>query len=75
MNNRWSNVKLKAQMVMKFYERYLRKADETRNPMKPKSNDLDLRLGRNPCFKISINLHSNLGKKMKIPISKMKLSI
>ena len=33
--------------------RYPRKADETRNPMNSKSNDLDLRLGRNPFFKIN----------------------
>ena len=55
--------------------RYPQKDDETRNPMKLKSNDLDIRLGRNPCFKISKNLHSNLGEKMTIPISKIKLPI
>ena len=59
-------------MLMKFYER---KANEIRNPMKPKSNDLDLRLGRNPCLKINKNLHPNLGKTMKNFISKMKLLV
>ena len=39
-------------MLMKFYELYLYKADETRNPMKKILNDLDLRSERNPCFKI-----------------------
>ena len=32
--------------------RYPQKADETRNPMKPKSNDLDLRSWRNQYLKI-----------------------
>ena len=32
--------------------RYRQKAGETRNPMKLKSNNLDLRSGRNPCSKI-----------------------
>ena len=32
--------------------------------MKQKSNDLDLRSGRNPRLKISKNPHSNLGKKI-----------
>ena len=36
---------------------YSQKADETRNPMKPKSNDLDLRSGENTCFKIRQNPH------------------
>ena len=31
------------------------KAAKTRNPMKQESNNLVLRLGRNPCFKISKN--------------------
>ena len=31
------------------------KADETRNPMKQKSSDLDLRSERNPCLKINKN--------------------
>ena len=61
-------------MMMKFYE-LPQKADETRNPMKPKSNDLDLRSGRNPYLKISKNLYSNLGEKMKIPISNITLPI
>ena len=55
--------------------RNLQKTDETRNPMKPKSIDLDLRSWRNPCFKISENPHSNLGEKMKIIIFKIKLPI
>ena len=32
--------------------RYPHEAYETRNPMKPKSNDLDLISGRNPCSKL-----------------------
>ena len=36
---------------------YPQKADETRNPIKSKSNDLDLRSGKNPGFKISKNLN------------------
>ena len=55
--------------------RYSQKDDETRNSMKPKSNDLDVRSGRNSCLKISKNLRSNLSEKMKIFISKMKLPI
>ena len=55
--------------------RYPWKADETRNSMKSKSNDLDLKLGRNPCFKIKENVHFNLGEKMKILIYKLKLTI
>ena len=55
--------------------RYPRKYDETKNPMKIKSNDLDLSSWRNPCLKTDNNLRSNLGEKMKIPISKMKLPI
>ena len=43
---------------------YPQKADKTRNRMKPKSNDLDLRLVINPCFKISKNLHSIWAKMM-----------
>ena len=43
--------------------------------MKPKLNDLDLRSGRNPCFKISKNPHPKLGEMMKILISKLKLTI
>ena len=37
--------------------RYSQKADETRNPMKAKSSDLDLGSGRNPYLKISKNPH------------------
>ena len=44
---------------------YSRKSDKTRNPMKPKLIDLDLRSGRYRCFKISKNPHSNLGKRWK----------
>ena len=55
--------------------RYPLKVDETRNSMKPKSNDLELRSGRNPCFKISKNLHPNLGKTMNNSIFRMKLAI
>ena len=55
MNSTWSNIKLRGEIIMKLYELYLQKADETRNPMKLESSDLDLRSGRNPCFKISKN--------------------
>ena len=72
MNNLWSNLKLKGQMTMKFYELDITKADETRNLMKLNSSDLDLRSWRNLCFKISKNLHPNLGKTMEILISKLK---
>ena len=41
-------------MMIKFYDFSIHD-DETRNPMKSESNDLDLRSGRNPCFKISKN--------------------
>ena len=75
MNSRWSNVKLKGQMMMKFYKLDTRKVDETRSPIKPKSNDLNLRSGRNPCFKISKNPHPNLDEIMNNLISKMKLPI
>ena len=51
--------------------RYPRKANETRNPLKSTSNDLDLRSGRNPCLNISKNSHSNLDEKMKILIYKL----
>ena len=37
--------------------------------MKPKSNELNLKLGRNPCFKISKNLFPNLRKTMEIRYS------
>ena len=53
----------------------LQKADETRNPMKLKSNDLDLRSKRNLCFKISKNPHPNLGETMNNSNYKMKLPI
>ena len=36
---------------------------------------MDLRSGKNPCFKISKNPHPNLGETMKNPIPKMKLPI
>ena len=39
--------------------RYSRKANGIRNPMKPKSNDLDLRSWRNPRSKIRKNLRLN----------------
>ena len=38
--------------------------------MKPESNDLNLRSGRNPCLKISKILRSNWGEMMKIRIPK-----
>ena len=74
MNSRWSNCKLKGQMVMKFYELDI-EGKLMKKKLKPKSYNLDLRSGINPCFKISKNPHSNLGKKMKILISKLKLPI
>ena len=52
---------------------YPRKADETRNPMKSKSNNLDLRSGRNLCLKISKNLNPILAKIKNNSIHKMKL--
>ena len=55
--------------------RYPRKADETRNQNKPKSNHLNLKLGRNPCFKISKNPHLNLSETKNNSISKIKLTI
>ena len=55
--------------------RYPQRSDETRNPMKPKSNDLDLRSRRNPYFKISKNMHPNLSETKDNLISKMKLPI
>ena len=54
---------------------YPQKSDETKNLMKPKSNDLDLRSGRNPCFKINKIPHPNLGETKNNSISKMKLTI
>ena len=49
------------------------KADETKNPMKPKSNDLELKLGRDPCFKMRKNPNPNLGETMNNSIYKMKV--
>ena len=54
MNSGWSNVKLRDQMIMEFYEF----GDEIRNPMKPESSDSGLRSKRYPIFKIRKN--SNL---------------
>ena len=42
MNSPWSNVKLEGQMNSEFDEFDPLKADEKRNPMKPKSSDLKL---------------------------------
>ena len=71
-------------MIMKFYEGsndnkilrfcYPRKVDETMNPMKPKSNGLELRLERNYCFKISKNPHSIWAKMKNNSIDRMKLT-
>ena len=57
MNSGWSNVKLRGQMtrILRIY--YPRKADESRNPIKLESNDLDLRSKRYSYFKISKNLN------------------
>ena len=49
---------------------YPRKADETRNPMKPKSNTLDLRQGE-----ILVSKLTKIGTQIWVPISKMKLTI
>ena len=43
--------------------------------MKSKSNDLDLKSARKPCFKISKNLNPNLGEVMSNSISKKKLTV
>ena len=48
---------------------YPRKADETRNPMKQKSSDLDLRSKRYPYLKMNKNPSLKLGKKMNLTIS------
>ena len=58
--------------ILRFY--YPREADETRNPIKSKSNNLDLRLERNHCFKISKNMHSICAKMKNNSIYKMKLT-
>ena len=58
MNSARSNVKVKGQMNSEFDE-YPQKADERRNSMKPKSNDLELQLERYPIFKISKILDKN----------------
>ena len=42
MNIPWSNVKLEGQMNSEFDKFAPWKADEKRNPMKPKSSDLEL---------------------------------
>ena len=54
--------------------RYALKADETKNPMKSKSKDLNLRSWRNPYFKISKTPHPNLGETIEISISNLKLT-
>ena len=48
-------------MMMKFYD-FSWKSDETRNPMELKSNDLDLRSGRNPCLKLE-KIRTKFGQK------------
>ena len=55
--------------------RYPLNDDETRDLIKQKSNNLNSRSRRNPCFKISKNLYPNIGETMKNPISKMKLPL
>ena len=62
-------------MVMKFYELDIKGKLMKQGILKPKSNDLDLRLWRNPCFKISKNSHPNLGETKNNSLSKMKLPI
>ena len=42
MNSPWSNIKLEGQMKSEFDEFATRKADEKKNPMKPKSSDMEL---------------------------------
>ena len=58
--------------ILRFF--YAQKADETRNPIKLKSNDLDLRLGRNPCFKIRKNLNPIWAKMKNNSILRIKLT-
>ena len=56
-------------MIMEFYEFAIRKVDETRNPMKQKSSDLDLRSKRYPCLKIDKNPSLKLGQNMNLTTS------
>ena len=53
MNSCWSNVKLKGQMLMKFYELDIQGKLMKQGIYWKKLNDLDLRSGINPCLKIS----------------------
>ena len=57
----------------KFYDLPIHRKVMKRNPMKQKSNDLDLRPRKNPCFKIKKIMHSNLGEMKNNLISRMKL--
>ena len=41
---------------------YPQKSDETINPMKPNSKNLELKSGRNPCFKIIKKSEPNFSK-------------
>ena len=63
--------------MIKFYESDIHEKFMKQGiQLNKKSNDLDLRSGRNPSLKIrKKNLHSNFGEKMKILISKIKLPI
>ena len=58
-------------MIMKFHNFSIHgKPDETRNLMKLKSSDSDLRSGRNPYFKISKN-PNQIWAKIKNKMTKM----
>ena len=52
MNSGRSNVKLRGQIILEFYEFAIYEIDETRNPLKLESSDSDLRSERYPIFKI-----------------------
>ena len=58
-------------MIIKFNEFAIQKADETRNPMKQKLSDLDLRSERYPCLKIDKNPSLKLGENMNLTTSKI----
>ena len=64
MNWRWSNVKLKSQMMIKFYDFTIHgKLIKEGIQWNQNKKNLDLRSGRNPCFKISKNPHPKFGQK------------
>ena len=78
MNSSWSNVKLRDLLSLGSLNKenikeeikdnkrggnYPWKAHETRNPMKPKSSDSDLRSERYPCLKMNKNPSLKLGER------------